>query len=60
MLSKEYLGAIIILLGSVLKAFGVEIENELIEGVVFGIVSLVIAISRFKKGDINALGVKSS
>lgn len=57
-MSKEYILAITLTLGAVLKAFGIEIENNVIEGIVFGVVTLVMAILRYKKGGIDLLGRK--
>lgn len=57
-MSKEYTGAIAILLVSVLKMFDIEIDNGAIEGFVVGLIALFVAISRKAKGDIDALGRK--
>ena len=56
--SKEYVGAIAILVVSLLKVFGIEIESGVIEGLVVGLVALFVAISRHAKGDITVAGVK--
>ena len=56
--SKEYVIAIALLVGAVLKLFGIEIENSAIEATILGIGSLILAILRKRKGDINFLGVK--
>jgi uncharacterized membrane protein len=55
-MSHEYIGAIVILVGGILKAFGIEIGNDSIEGILTGIIALYIAIRRFQKGDISVLG----
>ena len=57
-MSQEYIGAIAILVISVLKIFHFEIENEVVAGLVTGVIALYIAIRRKAKGDINVLGVK--
>ena len=58
-ISHEYIAAIVLVLGSLLKLFGIaEIGNETIEGIVAGAIALWIAIRRKQKGDINLLGVK--
>ena len=57
-MSKEYIGAVVILFGSVLKMFNIEIPNDAIEGLIFGIIAVIIAISRFQKKDIDVLGRK--
>lgn len=56
--SQEYLVAIGLIIGSVLKLFGIEIENGVIEGILIGLMSVWIAVRRKKKGDINILGKK--
>lgn len=58
MLSHEYIAAIVLVLGSLAKIFGLEIENGVIEGVIAGGIAIYIAIRRKAKGDINVLGVK--
>ncbi len=55
-MSKEYIGAIVLILGSILKLFSVEIPNDALEGVIWGGVAIFIAISRYKKGDITVVG----
>ena len=57
-MSHEYALSIAILVGSGLKLFGIEIENKVLEGFVFGVASLWIAVRRYKKGDINIGGFK--
>jgi len=57
--SQEYIGAIVLLVGAILKAFGIEIANDAISGIITGVIALWIAVRRFKKGDINILGAKS-
>ena len=59
-MSKEYIAAIVLLLGAVLKGSGIEIPNGTVEAVVAGAIALFIAISRYKKGDINIAGFKSN
>lgn len=57
-MSQEYGAAIAIIVGAVLKGFGVEIENKIVEGIVFGLLALWIAIRRHQKGDITAFGIR--
>jgi hypothetical protein len=57
-MSKEYTLAIALVVGGILKAFGIEIDNNALEGIIFGGAALVIAILRYRKGDINVLGAK--
>ena len=59
-MSQEYVGAIAIVLYSVLKAFGVQLENGVLEGILTGLVALYIAIRRKAKGDITVLGVRKA
>jgi len=56
--SQEYIGAIVLLLGALLKAFGLEIENPILEAIIGGGIALWIAVRRFKKGDISLGGVR--
>jgi len=58
MISQEYIAAIVLMLVSAFKIFGMEIENEVLAGLVTGALALWIAIRRKSKGDINALGFK--
>ena len=57
-MSKEYSGAIVILIVAVLKVFKIEIDNGAIEGIVVGIVALWVAYNRYKKGDISIGGFR--
>jgi len=57
-MSQEYLLSIVLVVGSLLKVFGVEIDNKALEGLVAGTVALWIAIRRHSKGDISVLGAK--
>ena len=56
--SQEYIGAVVILIGAVLKAFGIELENQALEGIITGLIAVWIAFRRLQKGDINVLGAK--
>lgn len=58
MFSQEYILSIVLVLGGVLKIFGIELENTVIEGLVGGVIALWIAIRRFKKGDITIGGFR--
>ncbi len=57
-MSHEYIVSIVLVVGSALKIFGVEIESEALEGLVAGLAALYIAYRRLQKGDINALGAR--
>jgi uncharacterized membrane protein len=58
MLSHEYVGAIAILIVSILNSFGIEVGNEAITGIVTGVVALYVAIRRYQKGDITVGGMR--
>jgi hypothetical protein len=58
MLSQEYIGAAVLLVGAVLKMFKVEIDNGSIEAVIAGAVSAWIMYRRYKKGDITVGGFR--
>jgi cadmium resistance protein CadD (predicted permease) len=58
MISHEYIGALVIVIVSVLKATGIEIAPDAVTGLITGIVALWIAIRRFQKGDITVVGAK--
>jgi hypothetical protein len=55
-MSQQYIAAVALIIGSILKAFGIEIENAIIESLVFGGLALWIAIRRKQQGDITAFG----
>lgn len=57
-MSREYTLAIALVLGGLLKAIGIEIENSVLEGFVLGAIALGIAIFRYGKGDITPLGAR--
>ena len=57
-ISQQYVGAIVILVVSLLKIFGVEIANEAITGIVTGVIAIWIAIRRHNVGDITLTGSK--
>lgn len=56
MLSHEYSAAIVVVLVSLAKMIGIEIENEVLAGLVTGVLGLWIAIRRYRKGDITVVG----
>lgn len=57
-MSQEYILSLALVLGSILKAFGFELDNKSIEALVVGVVALYVAFRRYKKGDINLVGAK--
>lgn len=58
-MSQEYIGAIILLVVGGLKAFGIEIPIDALQGIVTGAIALYIAVRRYKRGDIDVLGRRS-
>jgi hypothetical protein len=58
MFSQEYLGAIALLIVGILKAFGIEVANDAIAGILTGGIALFLAIKRHKRGDIGLSGIK--
>ena len=59
-MSQEYIASIAILVVSVLKIFGIEVQNDVITSLVVAILALVVAIRRKMRGDINVLGMRKS
>ena len=57
-MSQEVIGAVVILLMSVLQMLGVVIERDAIAGIVTGIVAIWIWYRRVQKGDVNAFGLR--
>lgn len=57
-LSQEYIVAIVIVLGALAKIIGLEIDNNIIEGIVVGVLAIWVAIRRKMRGDIDILGRK--
>lgn len=57
-MSQEYLLSIVLVIGGVLKFFGIEIENSALEGLVGGVIALYVAIRRYNKGDITLGGFR--
>lgn len=55
-MSQEYIGALAILLVSILKLLKIEVGNTEVTTIVTGAVALWVAVRRFQKGDITALG----
>lgn len=56
--SKEYIGSLAIVVISLLKAFGVEIESDVVTGIITGGIALYVAYRRFKRGDITLGGTR--
>lgn len=57
-MSREYTGAIVLVLGSLLKLSGHELPSVELETIVVGLVALGIAVARYFKGDITVFGAK--
>lgn len=57
-MSQEYIASIVIVLASLAKILGLDIQNDAIEGIVVGSIAIWIAVRRYKKGDINVLGAR--
>jgi hypothetical protein len=57
-MSQEYAGAIVLVIGALLKVFGIEVASDAIQGIVVGVIAVWIAIRRFQKGDIKLSGVR--
>lgn len=58
MISQEYVGAIVVLLVSVLKLLGIEIGSDVITSLITSVIAIWIAIRRYQKGDITMGGLK--
>ena len=56
--SQEYIGALALVLISILKIFNLEIPSDAITGIITGGIAIYIAFRRLKKGDITLLGRK--
>jgi cadmium resistance protein CadD (predicted permease) len=57
-LSQEYIGAIALLVVSLLQAFGIVVEQNAIVGIISGVLAVWVAVRRYQKGDITVLGGK--
>jgi len=55
-MSQQYIGAVVILLISLLKIFKVDIAESDVTTVVTGLVALWVAFRRYQNGDINVFG----
>jgi hypothetical protein len=55
-MSQEYILALVLVVGSALKIFGIELDNSALEGILGGAVALWIAVRRQSKGDIDIFG----
>jgi len=58
MLSQEYVGAIALLVISLLQTFGIVVEKDAIAGIIAGLISIWIAYRRYQKGDITVVGLR--
>jgi len=57
-MSQEYIGAIALLVISLLQTFGVVVEQDAIAGIIAGLISIWIAYRRYQKGDITVVGLR--
>jgi len=57
-MSQEYIAAIVLIVGALLKIFGIDVANDAIQGIVVGGLALWIAIRRHSKGDITMAGFR--
>lgn len=57
-MSQEYIGALVILIVSVLKIFGIEVASDVVTSLVVGLLALWVAIRRHARGDINIVGAR--
>lgn len=57
-MSKEYAAAIAILVGSILKGFGVEIGSDVLESTILGALAIYLAFKRHRRGDITLAGLR--
>lgn len=56
--SFQYITLVVLIIGSILKAFGIEIEDNVIEGLVVGVVMIIMAVVTKRKENVNVLGMK--
>lgn len=54
--SQEYVAALVVVIVSALKAFGVEVASDVVTAIVTGLLAVWIMIRRFQKKDISVLG----
>lgn len=57
-MSSEYIGAIVLVIVAILKAFNIELASDAVTGIVTGVIAVWIAFKRHAQGDINLGGVK--
>ena len=57
-MSQEYIGALAILLVSVLKMFKIEIASDAITNLLTGALAVWVAVRRYRKGDISIGGIR--
>ena len=57
-LSKEYIGAIVILIIGVLQIFKIDVAPEAVTGIITGVLALYLAFKRHGRNDISLLGVR--
>jgi cadmium resistance protein CadD (predicted permease) len=57
-MSQEYIGAIALLVISLLQTFGIVVEQDAIAGIIAGLISIWVAYRRYQKGDITVVGLR--
>lgn len=57
-MSQEYIGAIALLVVSLLQAFGIVVEQNAVVGIISGVLAVYIAFRRYQKGDITVGGFR--
>ena len=57
-MSQEYIGALAILLVSILKMFKIEIASDAITNLLTGALAIWVAVRRYRKGDISIGGIR--
>lgn len=55
-MATDYIGAIVLVIVGVLHAFGINVANDAITGIITGAIALWIAIKRHQQGDITIAG----
>lgn len=57
-MSQEYIGALVVLLMSILKILNIDLATDEVTAIVTGIAGAWVAYRRYKKGDITVMGAR--